>query len=79
MLNSRDLELLKRKLPTNWVARVQEKVPFGATKIREALKYPEHYDEQILDAAIEVASEYLEERDAKIQDQKAKIKVISVS
>lgn len=81
MFNTKDLEILKRKLPTNWVARVKEKVPYGATKIREAMEDPANYKDglEIMDAAIEVADEYLVERDNKIAQQKLRIKQLSAS
>lgn len=70
----KELKALKRKLPTNWVDRVKTKVTFGSTKIREALSNPAKYDKEILDAAIEVLTEYKAEMEASIQEQKARLK-----
>ena len=69
----KDLKALKRKLPTNWVDRVKAKVGYGSTKIREALRHPDNYDKEILDAAIEVATEYKAEMEASILAQKKRI------
>lgn len=81
MINSKDLVILKRNLPSDWVARIKKKVNFGATKIREVLKRPQptEKDQKILDAAIEVAAEYRREMGAKASEQSQRIKELTNS
>jgi len=75
-IDNQDLKTLKEKLPADWVKRIQCKVNFGGTKIRETLKAPENYDSEIIDAAIKVAAEYETEKRDKILEQKEGIKTL---
>ncbi|MGN8055676.1 hypothetical protein ACTJKN_05335 [Pedobacter sp. 22163] len=72
MLTATDLKALKRRLPDDWVTKVQEKVTFGGTKIRETLRDPKKYNKEIIDATILVATEFELELEtvAAIQRQK---------
>jgi hypothetical protein len=72
-----DLTTLKRKLPVDWVKRVQKKVGFGGTKIRLTLSDPKNYNPEIIDAALKVAEEFEKEKQASISLQKEKIKQLA--
>lgn len=67
------LNFLKHKLPTDWVGRVQLKVSYSASRIREVLRDSNKYNQEIMDAIIKVAEEYKEEVEAGVLAQKAKI------
>lgn len=78
MLNKTELQTLLKQLPNNWVELVMEKTNFKGTKIREALRLPAKYDAQVIDAAILVAKEHKEAELAKAQEQKKRIKELSL-
>jgi hypothetical protein len=73
MLTVTDLKTLKKRLPEDWVIKVQSKVNFGATKIRETLRDPKKYDKSIIDATITVAEEHESEQELALALQKQKI------
>lgn len=78
MLNGTDLKMLKNRLPDDWVAKVQAKVSFGATKIRETLRDTKKYESSIIYAAIEVAEEFEKQKEKTALEQKQRIKNLTV-
>lgn len=79
MLSLTELKSLKRKMPTNWVERIQGKVAYGESRIRQALRDPSKYSQEIIDAALTVADEYKTEMELSIQKQKQRIKDLAAS
>lgn len=79
MLSLTELKSLKRKMPTNWVERIQGKVAYGESRIRQALRDPAKYSKEIIDAALTVADEYKTEMELSIQKQKQRIKDLAAS
>jgi hypothetical protein len=73
MLSQEELKALSEVLPKDWVSKVQLIVNFKGTKIREVLREPEHYDKEVMDAILEVASEEKEKKNRALAEQRKRL------
>jgi len=78
-LNDQERAILKRKLPVDWVTRVQAIVSFGDSRIRQVLRDPGKYNMEIMDAIIRVASDYQIEVERGVLAQKQEIEKLIAS
>lgn len=77
MLNNQDLETLKSSLPKDWVEKVREETKYSASRIRQALNFPNKYNKLIINAAIKVAKDYKESEILELEIQKASIQELA--
>lgn len=77
MINQRELLALRNELPKDWVHKVVERTSYSQSRIRETLRFPNKYNKEIIDAAIEVAKQHKVDADATISSQKQQIKALA--
>ena len=77
-LSTKEKEVLKRKLPTDWVERVQTKVNYSAAAIRDVLRLGKIHP-VIMPSIVEVAEEYQLEVAVGVEDLKGRITKLTES
>lgn len=78
-LNLQELRLLKLKMPSSWVEKIQQVTNYSPARIRQALRDPAKYNKMIIDAALDLADQYSKDAVTEVSLQKQRLKEIIAS
>lgn len=73
MLNKKELNAIRKKLPTNAYQRIADRTGLSTSMVGKALRDPKHFNATIIEKAIEVIEDY------KMEMELLKVKIKQVT